>query len=147
MKGAHPDGVQIVRDLEPYHGGKHSLRALHDLDVLDKHKLLIPALAAMHVERLGFTFGDKVGSLGGTDFEAVDDGANFVATVDCPGIQSPGDFNLNNDLKASFDVIFGKGQPFEGEAIVPTLTKLTDLATGVVEVCGGLFPGYVTTIY
>jgi hypothetical protein len=143
MKGAHPDGVKIVRDLEPYHGGKHSLRALHDLDVLDKHKLLIPALAAMHVERLGFTFGDKVGSLGGTDFEAVDDGANFVATVDCPGIQGPEDFRLNDDLRASFDVIFAKGQPLEGQAIVPTLRKLADVAVGVVETCQGLFPNHV----
>jgi hypothetical protein len=101
----------------------------------------------MHVERLTFTYGDVVGSLGGTDFQAVDNGANFVATVDCPGIQSPGDFRLNEDLKASFAVVFGNGQPFEGEAIVPTLSQLADLVTGVIQTCEGLFPNHIITVY
>ncbi|POC57377.1 hypothetical protein CRN32_06235 [Vibrio vulnificus] len=34
--------VDIVRDLKPYTGGNKLLRSLHDLDITDKHKSLVP---------------------------------------------------------------------------------------------------------
>jgi len=34
--------VEIVKSLKPYKGGNIPLRALHDLDITDKHKSLIP---------------------------------------------------------------------------------------------------------
>ena len=34
--------VDIVRDLKPYTGGNKLLRSLHDLDIIDKHKSLVP---------------------------------------------------------------------------------------------------------
>ena len=34
--------VDIVRDLKPYTGGNKVLRSLHDLDITDKHKSLVP---------------------------------------------------------------------------------------------------------
>jgi hypothetical protein len=42
MKGAGTDALRIVEEWEPYNGGKHSIRALHDLDILDKHRLIVP---------------------------------------------------------------------------------------------------------
>lgn len=38
---------QLLRDLEPYRGGKGAaLRGLHDLDIDDKHRLILPATFA-----------------------------------------------------------------------------------------------------
>ena len=34
--------ISIIRELKPFTGGNTILRAIHDLDILDKHKLLIP---------------------------------------------------------------------------------------------------------
>lgn len=43
-----PVGVQeYIRDLKPYHDGNSVLRALHDLDLQDKHRRLIPAAASI----------------------------------------------------------------------------------------------------
>jgi hypothetical protein len=41
---AGEDIVGIVRSLKPYKGGNDLLRALHDLDITDKHKTLIPTV-------------------------------------------------------------------------------------------------------
>ena len=39
---AGEDAVTLLRSLQPYHGGNLALRALHDLDIQDKHHSLIP---------------------------------------------------------------------------------------------------------
>jgi hypothetical protein len=39
---AGDDVVEMVRSLKPYKGGNELLRTIHDLDITDKHKTLIP---------------------------------------------------------------------------------------------------------
>jgi hypothetical protein len=39
---AGPDIVELVRSMKPFKGGNIKLRAIHDLDITDKHKTLIP---------------------------------------------------------------------------------------------------------
>lgn len=48
---AGADAVDLLRTLAPYVGGNAALRGLHDLDVQDKHKTLIPVphYASTHV--------------------------------------------------------------------------------------------------
>src|SRR5665213_2124187 len=41
---AGPGAVALLRELKPYHGGNAALRAVHDLDVRDKHQSLIPGV-------------------------------------------------------------------------------------------------------
>jgi hypothetical protein len=36
------DAVELLRAFAPYRGGNEALRALHDLDIQDKHKALVP---------------------------------------------------------------------------------------------------------
>jgi hypothetical protein len=86
MKGASPDALRVIEELEPYDGGQHSLRALHELDIMDKHKLLIPAIARMRVERMSAVVAEKEIALGGADFQS-DGGNTFTATIDCPRIE------------------------------------------------------------
>ena len=40
---AGADIVEVVRSFKPYNGGNELLRAIHDLDITDKHKALIPS--------------------------------------------------------------------------------------------------------
>lgn len=39
------DAVELLRSFSPYNGGNDALRALHDLDIQDKHTDLIPAIS------------------------------------------------------------------------------------------------------
>jgi hypothetical protein len=41
--------VQVLRGLKPYRGGNAALRAIHDLDIQDKHTSLILALTTVSV--------------------------------------------------------------------------------------------------
>jgi hypothetical protein len=43
FKRAGPEAVALLRDLRPYRNGNTALRAIHDLDIQDKHQALIPA--------------------------------------------------------------------------------------------------------
>jgi hypothetical protein len=48
------DAVALLKSLKPFRGGNDRLRALHDLDIMDKHRSLIPELTlnvpiTMHV--------------------------------------------------------------------------------------------------
>ena len=135
MKGASVDALRLVEELEPYDGGQYSIRELHDLDILDKHKLLIPTTSIMNIERLNASFRDAPITLRGRDFESVADGANFVATLDCLGIKSSGEFQLDDNLDATFSVVFGKGQPLEGQPIVPALTEISGVVKRFIDRC------------
>jgi hypothetical protein len=39
---AGPAAVDLLRSLKPYHNGNAALRVIHDLDIRDKHRALIP---------------------------------------------------------------------------------------------------------
>jgi hypothetical protein len=43
FRKAGDDAVELLRKFAPYRGGNHALRALHDLDVQDKHTSIIVA--------------------------------------------------------------------------------------------------------
>jgi hypothetical protein len=143
MKGASPEALRLVEELEPYDGGKNSIRALHDLDILDKHKLLVPTLSLLHVQRMSVFLGEKEISLGGTDFQADESGTEFVAMIESPG---EAELKFGQNFDATFEIVFGKGQPFEGQSIMPALLQLADVAKSFLQACeaGFLPPGAPT---
>jgi hypothetical protein len=142
MKGANPDGLKVIEGLEPYDGGKYSFRALHELDILDKHKLLVPAIANIHIQRMSVVIGAARFVITGADFK------EGTAVIDCSTVDRAdidlGRIDLEGNFEAAFTVVFGKGHPLDGEPIVPTLLDMTSVAQSLVERCRGLFPGYVS---
>ena len=44
---AGPDIVAYIESLKPYTGGNIALRAIHDLDVTDKHHALLPVISGV----------------------------------------------------------------------------------------------------
>jgi len=138
MHGAESDALRIVEELEPYYGGKYSIRELHDLDGWDKHVLIVPTTSLLHVDELEFMIGDELFSLTGTDFQPNADGSNFTATIDCRGVD-PEQFKRGDRFNASFTMVFGKGQPFDGQPIIPTLLNLCDVAKDFIKTCEAHF--------
>ena len=138
MEGASADALRMVQELEPYNGGKHSLRPLHDLDILDKHKLIVPAISRMTVEKLDVVIGEELFSLGVTDFKANEDGTNFIAVIDRV-IGGPDKLDLKGDFHPTFEIVFKREQPLGGEPIVESLTKIADVCEGFIETCEAHF--------
>lgn len=42
--------LDIIKATAPYKGGNEGLRAVHDLNILDKHQALVPTIAVVHMD-------------------------------------------------------------------------------------------------
>lgn len=120
-KDGHGPGLAVIKalsdDVQPYVGGKgEDLARLHGLDIADKHMILLPTEAHMHIEDIKFTNGSAIrgitlaGPLGSEAAIAFGVGAGL---------------DPNHNSKAIFDICFGGGQPYEGEPIIPVMRALT----------------------
>ena len=100
---AGEDAVALLRSFAPYRGGNEQLRAIHDLDIQDKHSALILTGRSMEVHVTG-------------QYEAGKFAAGvFVATAE------------------KVDFIFPEGGPFGGQNTVETLKELVELVDGILE--------------
>ncbi len=140
MEGAGPDALRIVEELKPYGGGDDSIRALHDVEITDKHRLLIPAASILHVDESEFFLGDKPFSINGTDFKPNQEGTNFSAVYDCGSGADLTQFKRGDKFEASFTIVFGEGCDFfSRREIIPTLSKLCEVAKAFIQTCETVF--------
>lgn len=115
----------IINVIKPYKGGNDPLHALHNLDIIDKHRLLIPVITITGLNKVTLRSG-------GTVIE------EFSATV-FPGreetqiMSHDSPMELDGDHQVTLLVLFDKGQIFESEAVVPTLYKLAQIVSGVLQ--------------
>jgi hypothetical protein len=49
---ASPQALSLLKQVKPYWGGDDWLRGLHELDLIDKHRLLVPAFISANVRQL-----------------------------------------------------------------------------------------------
>lgn len=98
--------VKFVVALKPYRGGNISLRALHDLDIIDKHMAIVPGSI----------------NTAGPIIQMFDDEGNHWPTI----VSDP---NEPSDLK----FVLPENVPLAGQELVPTLQGLVQLSEGIVE--------------
>ncbi|MEQ9190477.1 MAG: hypothetical protein RLQ25_08225 [Alphaproteobacteria bacterium] len=103
---AGPNAVALLADLKPYADGNTALRAIHDLDIQDKHQALIPS----------------VSTISGPVLRMWDDDGTINPTF-------IGDPNAPSEIQ----IIFPYDSVFAGQAIAPTLHKLAQLADSIIE--------------
>lgn len=109
--------ASIFDVIQPYPGGNGAdLVKLHVLDVADKHMVLLPSEQHTEVTRLDFPGGSRIS---GITFV----GPPGVSAIAIEGDYRPEDARENN---VTFKICFGRGQPYEGEPIVPTLHTLLE---------------------
>jgi hypothetical protein len=108
---AGADAVALLKSLKPYRNGNIALRLIHDLDIHDKHRALIPNL--MGVASPIIKMRD-------------DDG-----TINPRVISDP---NSPSDIKFVFP---GEVGP-TGKELIPTLHELVELVEGIVEAFRGI---------
>lgn len=122
---AAPEAVELLRSFAPYKGGNAALRAIHDLDVTDKHQFLIPTGQRHTVSmRIGGLTLNNVSFSGN---------ANDIVVAGSPP------FALPSSQDVSTKLIFAPGKPLAGEEAIPTLERLADLTDTVIEAFAALF--------
>jgi hypothetical protein len=115
----------IIDEIKPYRGGNDLLYGLHDLDIVDKHKLLIPVVSI--VELRGASGEDECGGR----FK----GLNFFITQGgrINAISSSKNLKITNYGRPSFEIRFDKGEIFEDKPVIPMLHQLSQLVSAILE--------------
>jgi len=114
----------IVNKIKPYKGGDTLLCALHDLDILDKHRLLIPTLSITKLAGVNAMSGGIV--FKSISFTVSQNGRiNFLS--------SGADIEITDYGQPSFNILFDKGQILEGYPLFPTLHRLSQLVSDIVQ--------------
>ena len=138
MSQASEDVQAIVRSFQPYRGGNETLRAMHDLDIGDKHIAIMSVAAstatpALPMRQTGYERipGDKPNRL---SFEA-DFGALKTVPIDLTGfVPDPHHIVTVGKLVGSeLDFVLCKGLPLAGRPVVKSLNDMGDLAERIVE--------------
>jgi hypothetical protein len=140
LDGANSRAKSLVRHLRPYRGANDTLWKLHNLDIVDKHRLLIGVGAVykhlviemqMEVpwesEEIAFppialNPADKMFPLqDGDELFRV----KSQAREDGPGMKEP---------KFTFEIAFGDGESVLGEPMVPTLRDIHRYVSRIVAI-------------
>lgn len=114
----------MVFGIKSYDGGNDSIWAIHRLDILDKHKLLIPLW--------------NIGSV--VDMELEDEQGHVVPGplwgTTRPGLfcaEIPQGFHIKNKGNVAVEVVFDDGTPTEDLEVCSALSGLSEVALSVIE--------------
>jgi hypothetical protein len=125
IRVSHPDVITcILNEIKPYKGGNDALCALHDMDIADKHLLLIPVLSVTALTHVDARVGSNV--FKGCAFTVIGGGEHAI-------LEMPKEYELQCQGQPMFAVVFGQGQPLQGQPVAPTLHQLAQLVSGIVE--------------
>ena len=115
----------IVDIIKPYKGGNDAIWSLHELNILDKHILLLPVFQVSAL--LGVCAEDDSG-------RSLVDGTLIVESgkVALPFVPTT-NLKITKYGKAAFAVCFDKGLPLEGQSIVPALRSLAEQVGSIID--------------
>jgi hypothetical protein len=115
----------ILLDIvKPYETGNFPIWALHELDITDKHKLIIPVFQLMRFDNVCLADEKDVSFTVGPYYM---DAASRIKLKRGEGL------TVKDKGHATATILFNIGVPFQGEPIIPTLHQLTEVVTGVVK--------------
>jgi hypothetical protein len=129
VKKASKKVVAIFEGLEVYPGGKHDgVIALHDLDRIDKHRLLLPVVNVASVNELLHIGGEIIyPGLENVLFH-LDDGTVIFRTD-----SSMYKKKVDDEIDVTLDIVFGEGQPLYGQEVIPKLKDFVQLVETIVD--------------
>jgi hypothetical protein len=122
MQRVHPNVITcIVQDIQPYKGGNNALYALHTLDIIDKHRLVVPIFP---------TVGVKVAMKG-------DDGSvDYLAFIIARGeetdmVHPPSGSQVESYSNLMLHILFDDVEGFERRPVVKTLYEVRQIVLAV----------------
>ncbi|WP_426179278.1 hypothetical protein [Rhizorhabdus sp. FW153] len=119
--------IDLIRSLEPYHGGNTLLRGLHDLDILDKHTLIIPVAGLAIQPSLDLDFVNEIYVK-----RAISDAVKLVEDGTLLDANLPVGLEIRHD-SLIFQTAFDEGQPFSNHGVLKTLEEISNMVRGVIE--------------
>ena len=124
---AGEDVVEIIRSLQPYKGGNEMLRAIHDLNITDKHKALIPATHYVGIKNFQMiNASGPLITINGLHVGPIKDGKVLMNLPPAINIK------VGQYFQPSFKITFGQGQPLEGQPILETLHNLAKIVNDII---------------
>ena len=124
---AGPDIVRIIKSLKPYRGGNLALRALHDLDVQDKHQALIPVANVVDAPGGTLIFGGHPNKIPDWQSRVTHDGQVIVM------MPAVGNLKVGDEIASNFSLTFAETEPMAGREVVEALKELAQLVDGIVN--------------
>jgi len=126
IQAAGADLIALIRDvIQPYKGGNgDAVWVLHGLDITDKHFRCVPVISVAALTHVTGTAG--VMTFADCSF-AVGEGGELNI------VGMPGKFTFQGYGQPAFAVLFGKGQVFEGQPVIPMLHQLAQLIASIVQ--------------
>jgi hypothetical protein len=122
-----PEALKIIEEAQPYKTLDQNLWLLHQLDIVDKHRLLLTVAA--HMDKWG------VDVAAGTTIWF--DEYRFIPLVEGYEITSiptaTYERQSHEDFQLGAEVAFGESELPEGELVLPTLNKFAELIDGIVS--------------
>jgi hypothetical protein len=136
--------VEAVRALHPYPGGNALLCALHRINARDKHRLPIltgyqARITVAQISRLypGMPFLTHPADIEAFTFTHAESD-NLITLTDMTDYgdrntrrRTP-DFEQEAKFQPAYSISLGKGQPFEGEPVIPLLVSMGDAVSTAV---------------
>jgi hypothetical protein len=117
---------RILEEVKPYSvGGNGFIKYLHDLDVSDKHWLLIPILQVTWIK--GIVLKDEQGN--------IEKGSSLPVSGPGPYVF---DFSRTCEVidtgKIFVEVVFGEAAPLKGSPVLDTLRTFSKIASHVIQI-------------
>lgn len=155
IKGAPKVAVDLIKKAKPYKGGDEAFWRLHQLDITDKHKLLVPVGAAYRSVILDFArafdnipdlppkfvlprdFSMPIGLRPADRQFPLKDGVELFRVP--AQVRNDPMAQVHNNPQFTFEVAFGEGEVVKGEPLLPTLPQLAQFVEEFIELFPPLF--------
>jgi len=122
----------ILDTVKPYHAGNYTLWALHDLNIRDKHQLLVPVVKLFKFYGVRLE-DDKQAPVNGRTFYLMD-ASSRIRLPDCTTVI------LKEKGHASGVILFDFGTAFQNESVIPALNGVAEEVTRTIEAFEALRP-------
>jgi hypothetical protein len=129
LEGKTPKRVidYIVKSIQPYERGNgDSIWQLHRLDIVDKHRIIVPHLQLEWVRNIRYV--DDTGEELTVPEWIITSTRRVFFPTEKRGVQ------VTHKGYSSVGVVFGKGMPLESKHVFPTLGQLTTFVTKTLAV-------------
>ncbi|WP_430422036.1 hypothetical protein [Phenylobacterium sp.] len=118
MALAPPEAQDLVRSMKPFPGGNDVLRGIHELDIVDKHRALLPVAGHLRHPMGGVTPGD------------LSPGSEPTKGITNPAYRKGLKLGVS---PVDFSLVFPQQGPFEGRELIPKLENLVKDFASVVD--------------
>lgn len=108
----------LLEEIRPDKGRDERFWHINQFHKIDKHRMIIPTVTVTRVDNLNITFGTSRMSHAAAEGDATRPINIFSSSIPMP---------INNDFRVLCNVTFDKSGIFAGEAVVPTLTQMSQV--------------------